>query len=92
MNFAEAITSGFIQNTTGTREIHKDLQKKKLPVDAFEQFVPSSKGKLVNDECFESVVREVYKQIFQNKEEHKSYIKNEIENFFWEASSPVRKD
>ena len=36
------------------------IYKRRLFLDAFEQFVPSSKGKLVNDQCFESVVGELY--------------------------------
>ena len=35
-----------------------------------EQFVPSSKEKLVNDQCFESGMGDMYKQTYQIKERH----------------------
>ena len=48
----------------GTGEIYKDIRKESL--DAFEQFVTSSKWKSANDQYFVTFVGEVYWQIFQD--------------------------
>ena len=65
-----------MQKTAGTwgiyrlnKDIHKD--KIRLPLDAFQQFMPSSKTKVVNEQSFESFMGEVYQQIFEIKEQHK---------------------
>ena len=48
--------------------------KRRLPLDNFEQFVPSSKGKLVNDICFESVMERSTCKYFKLKSNIKNYV------------------
>ena len=67
-----------MQRTAKTLRIHKAYERR-LPLDAFEKFVPCSKGKLVSNHCFKHVIGEAYKQIFQVKEQHKKYIERKIE-------------
>ena len=57
--FGKVCKTRFIQKTARTWGIHKDLQKETAS-DAFEQLVPSGKGKMVIDQCFESIKGEVY--------------------------------
>ena len=45
---------------------HGDVHKELLPLDASEQFVAITKGKLTNDQCSERFVREVHLQISQS--------------------------
>ena len=60
VNFAMFVRTCFIQKTAQTWGIHKNFYKRRLPLDPFEQFVSSNKGKLANDQYFESVMGEVY--------------------------------
>ena len=58
VNFAKFGRTHFTQKSLNHGEYIKTY--KGLPLDAFEQFVPSNKGKLINDQCFERVVEEMY--------------------------------
>ena len=48
-----------MQRTAKTLRIHKAYERR-LPLDAFEKFVPCSKGKLVSNHCFKHVIGEAY--------------------------------
>ena len=45
--------------------------KRRLPFGTFKQFVSHSKGKLVNDQCFESFMETCTLKYFKIKEQHK---------------------
>ena len=63
-----------------------------MPPYAFEQFAPSSNGKMVNDHFFESVCKRCTSKYFKLKSNMKHYVENEKKTFFWEILSSVHKD
>ena len=65
MNFAKFVAHVLYRRPPEHEEDIKTY-KRRLFLDAFEQFVPGRKEKLVNNQCFESFMGEMYSQIFQD--------------------------